>query len=67
MNNEIINTSSYEKHNLNEEEIKISERIFIKFNEYFKNRKDKNETAGLYFSAICMNFDPFFSPILTHL
>jgi hypothetical protein len=58
MNNEIIDGSSHEKHKLNNEETKISERLFKKFNEYFNSRKDKNESAGLYFSAN-QNFDNF--------
>ncbi|RZD16521.1 MAG: hypothetical protein EVJ46_05770 [Candidatus Acididesulfobacter guangdongensis] len=58
MNNEIINGSSHEKHNLNDEETKISERLFKKFDEYFISRKNKNENTGLYFSAN-QNFDNF--------
>jgi hypothetical protein len=51
MNNEIIDGSSHEKHKLNDEETKISERLFNKFNEYFISRKNRNENAGLYFSS----------------
>jgi hypothetical protein len=58
MNNEIINGSSHAKHNLNDEETKISERLFKKFDEYFISRKNKNESTGLYFSTN-QNFDNF--------
>ena len=58
MNNEIIDGSSHEKHKLNDEETKISERLFKKFDEYFISRKNKNENTGLYFSTN-QNFDNF--------
>ncbi len=58
MNNEIINGSSYEKNNLTDEETKISERLFKKFDEYFISRKNKNENTGLYFSTN-QSFDNF--------